>query len=311
MALLAALAMGAAHPTQRISGGAPVITLVLVNGRIWTGNPSQPDAEAVAIAGDRIAFVGSSADVRTRAGGAEVVDLAGRFVTPGFIDSHVHFVTGGFRLASVQLRDAATPEDFAARIKAFAATVPAGTWITGGDWDHTRWGGELPRREWIDGATPNHPVWVSRLDGHMALANTAALNATGVTGPIADVAGGEVVRDAGGRPTGVFKDNAMGLVAGRVPPPSAAMTDRALDAAMTYVAAQGVTSIHNMGTWSDVDVFERARAAGRLGTRIPAAGCRRRRFASRKRSPPTLAAAPSPPSRNGTRARSRPACSPT
>ena len=140
-----------------------------------------PWAEAIAIAGDRIAAVGTSAEIRApRRRGAESIDLGGRFVVPGFIDSHVHFVDGGFRLASVQLRDAKTRDEFVARIKAFAATVPAGTWITGGDWDHTLWGGELPRRDWIDAVTPDHPVWVNRLDGHMALANTAALRAAGV-----------------------------------------------------------------------------------------------------------------------------------
>ena len=92
----------------------------------------------------------------------------------------MHFLDGGQRLASVQLRDAKTRDEFVARIAAFAKTVPAGTWITGGDWDHQLWGGELPRREWIDAVTPDHPVWVNRLDGHMALANSAALRAAGV-----------------------------------------------------------------------------------------------------------------------------------
>ncbi len=155
-----------------------MITMTLVNGRVWTGNPSQPEAEAIVIAGDRIVAVGRTADIGQHHGG-EMVNLDGRFVVPGFVDSHVHFLDGGFRLTSVQLRDAATREEFVARITAFAATVPAGTWITGGDWDHTLWGGELPRRDWIDAATPNHPVWVNRLDGHMALANSAALRAAG------------------------------------------------------------------------------------------------------------------------------------
>ena len=154
--------------------------------------------------------------------------------------------------------------EFVARIAAFAKTVPAGTWITGGDWDHQLWGGELPRREWIDAATPDHPVWVNRLDGHMALANSAALQAAGVTRAMQDVSGGEIVRDARGEPTGLLKDNAMELVAAKMPPPTAEMQDRALDAAMRYVAEQGVTSVHHMGTWNELEVFTRARKAGRL-----------------------------------------------
>jgi predicted amidohydrolase YtcJ len=183
----------------------------------------------------------------------------------------VHFVDGGFRLSSVQLRDARTPAEFIARIKAFAATAPAGAWITGGDWDHELWGGELPRREWVDSVTPNNPVWVSRLDGHMALANTAALRAAKLTRASREVAGGTIVRDASGEPTGVLKDNAMDAVNAVAPNPPAELEDRALDAAMKYVAAQGVTSVHNMGSWNDVAVFDRARKAERMRTRIYAA----------------------------------------
>jgi predicted amidohydrolase YtcJ len=245
--------------------------LLLVNGVVWTGNPAQPEAEAVAITGGLIAGVGSTAELTARYPAAERLDLGGRFVTPGFIDTHVHFVDGGFRLASVQLRDAATREVFVERIAKFAATVPAGTWITGGDWDHTLWGGELPRRDWIDAVTPNHPVWINRLDGHMALANTAALRAVGVRDAIADVAGGEVVRNADGSVTGLLKDNAMDAVGAHVPDAPDDLRDRALDAAMDYVAAQGVTTVHMMGSWSDLDVAARAWRASRLRTRIYAA----------------------------------------
>jgi len=258
-------------PSTSSGTGDPVITLALVNGRVWTGVSPLATAEAIAIAGDRIAAVGTTADIRAKAGAAETVDLAGAFVTPGFIDSHIHFLDGGFRLASVQLRDASSRETFVARIKAFAATVPAGTWITGGDWDHTLWGGDLPRRDWIDAVTPDHPVWINRLDGHMALANTAALRAAGVADGVKDIAGGEIVRDAQGRPTGVLKDNAMGLVEAKMPPPADAMYDRALGAAMKHVAAQGVTSVHHMGTWDELAVFERAWRAHTLSTRIQAA----------------------------------------
>ncbi|MGZ8456284.1 MAG: amidohydrolase, partial [Gemmatirosa sp.] len=195
----------------------------------------------------------------------------GQFLVPGFIDAHVHFVAGGFRLASVQLRDARTPAEFVARIRAFAATVPKGTWIQGGDWDHEQWGGELPTRAWLDSVTPDHPVWVNRLDGHMALANSAALRAAGVTRDTRDVAGGTIVRDARGEPTGVVKDNAMELVDRTVPAPDPALADGALDAAMSYVARQGVTTVHHMGGWDDLAVFDRAHRAGRLRTRVYAA----------------------------------------
>ncbi|MDH5233553.1 MAG: amidohydrolase [Gemmatimonadota bacterium] len=247
------------------------VSFVIVNARVWTGDPRRPWVDAVAVEGDRIAAVGSSAEIRKLAGAARVIDAKGAMVVPGFIDSHVHFVDGGFRLSSVQLRDARTREEFVARIKAFAATVPKGTWITGGDWDHTNWGGELPARAWIDSVTPDHPVFVNRLDGHMALANGATLRLAGVTRATANVGGGEIVRDAAGEPTGVLKDNAMGLVDRVQPAPGAELTDRALDAAMAYVAAQGVTGVHNMGTWDDFAAFQRAERAGRLRTRIYAA----------------------------------------
>jgi predicted amidohydrolase YtcJ len=250
---------------------APRASLAVLNGRIWTGNPAAPWAEALLVAEDKILAVGSKTEIEPRVGDARVIDAAGRFVTPGFIDSHVHFLEGGFRLASVQLRDAGTPEEFAERIGAFAETVEPGTWITGGDWDHQRWGGELPRHDWIDALTPDNPVWVHRLDGHMALANRLALEAAGVTKETQDVEGGTIERDAEGNPTGVLKDNAMELVDAVVPEPSDAMYDRALEAAMDHVAAQGVTSVHHMGTWKDLEVFRRARERDTLKTRIYAA----------------------------------------
>jgi predicted amidohydrolase YtcJ len=252
--------------------GSPV-TLAVVNARVWTGDPRRPWADAVAVSGERIVAVGASAAVRklVPASGARVVDAHGQMLVPGFIDAHVHFLDGGFGLASVQLRDARTPAEFTARLGAFAATVPKGTWITGGDWDHTAWGGTLPDRSWIDSVTPDNPVWVSRLDGHMALANGAALRAAKVDRSVRDVDGGTIVRDAAGEPTGIFKDNALGIVDAAVPPPSPEMSDRALDAAMRYVAEQGVTSVQHMGSWNDLAVFERAHHAGRLRTRISAA----------------------------------------
>ena len=269
--ILAALLLTACRMQSASPAPGPV-TLAVVNVRVWTGDARRPWADAIAVAGERIAAVGSSAEIRKLVpAGLRVIDGQGQMMVPGFIDSHVHFLDGGFGLASVQLRDARTPAEFIARIKAFAATAPAGAWITAGDWDHEQWGGELPRRDWIDSVTPNNPVWINRLDGHMRLANTLALRAAGVTRETPEVAGGTIVRDDRGEPTGVLKDNAMDLVGRVEPPPTPEMADRALDAAMSHVLAQGVTSVHNMGSWSDLAVFERARAAGRLRTRIYAA----------------------------------------
>lgn len=245
------------------------MSLAIVNARVWTGDARRPWADAVAVRGDRIAAVGSSAEIRKMSvASTRVIDAKGQMLVPGFEDAHVHFIDGGFRLASVQLRDAKTPAEFIARIKAFAATMPKGAWITGGDWDHEQWGGTLPERGWIDSVTPDNPVWVNRLDGHMSLANSAALRAAGVTRATHDVEGGTIVRDASGEPTGILKDNASSLVDERVPAPSAEQSDRALAAAMRYVAEQGVTSVHNMGTWDDLATFERAHAAGSMITRV-------------------------------------------
>jgi predicted amidohydrolase YtcJ len=247
-------------------------TLMVVNGRVWTGDAQRPWADAVAVTGDRITAVGSSAEIRKLSGsGTRVVDAQGGLVAPGFIDSHVHFVEGGFGLTSVQLRDAKTRDEFIRRITAHAATLPQGAWMLEGNWDHQNWGGQLPQKDWIDSVTPNTPVFIQRLDGHMALANSAALRAAKVTRDTRAVAGGEIVRDARGEPTGVLKDNAMGLVSRAIPDPQESQEDAALDAAMKYVAERGVTSVHNMGTWRQVAIFERAHKAKRLGTRIYAA----------------------------------------
>jgi predicted amidohydrolase YtcJ len=247
------------------------VTLAIVNARVWTANPKQPWASGIAVSGERILSVGSSAEIAKLARAfpnARVIDAKGGMVTPGFIDSHVHFLTGGSQLASVQLRDAKTREEFVARIKAYAATVPAGTWITGGNWDHQNWGGELPTHEWIDAVTPDNPVWISRLDGHMALANKLALAAAKVTKATREVEGGTIVRDAAGEATGILKDNAQSYVDRVQPANTDEQDDRALAAAMKHVAQRGVTSVHNMGDFEGLAAIERAHAAGSMITRI-------------------------------------------
>jgi predicted amidohydrolase YtcJ len=247
----------------------------VISGRVWTGNSRFAEggwAEAVAVEGERILAVGARQEVAKRAGpSAKVIDAGAGLVVPGLADSHIHLVEGGLHLTSVQLRDAKTQAEFVRRVGAFAKKLRPGEWITGGDWDHTLWGGELPDRKWIDAVTPDNPVWMPRLDGHMALANTAAMNAAGVGDDVKDVAGGEIVRDATGRPTGVFKDNALGLIDRAAPEPSLAQRLEATIAAMDYLAARGVTAVHHMGSWSDLEVFRLAHKRGVRKTRIYAA----------------------------------------
>jgi predicted amidohydrolase YtcJ len=242
---------------------------ILVGGSVWTGDVDAPTAEALAIAGQRIIAVGGSDEIRALAGPeTDVIELGGRFAMPGFIDTHTHFLDGGLRLASVDLRDAATPDEFVRRLAEHAEQLPAGTWILGGDWDHEMWGGELPDREWIDAVTTEHPVFVTRLDWHMALANSRALELAGFDPKTPDPAGGQIVRDGTGRPTGVFKDKAMEYLSEAIPQPTAVEQDSALSAAMRFAASLGVTGIHDMGTWDGLAAYERAHRRGALTLRV-------------------------------------------
>jgi predicted amidohydrolase YtcJ len=244
---------------------------LVVFGRVWTGDSARPWAGAVAINGERIAAVDDSGRVAPLVGPSTRVISNGRaMVVPGFMDAHAHFLRGGFQLTSVDLRDAASPREFVARIKAYAATLRPGEWILLGTWDHERWpGAPLPDRSWIDSVTPNNPVLVDRLDGHMALANSLALKRAGITKSTREIAGGEIVRRPDGEPTGVLKDEAQGPVYAVIPTPSDRQSDAALDRAMTWAASKGVTAVANVDVpWYEVAALRRAHAAGRLRTRV-------------------------------------------
>jgi predicted amidohydrolase YtcJ len=185
--------------------------LVLINGKIWTVNPAQPESEAVACLNGKIAAVGSTAEIRKLLGPhTRVIDLHGKRVVPGFNYAHVHFYFGGFNLTSVRLRDARSQSEFRDRIRDFAAKQPSGRWITGGEWDHESWSpAQLPAKQLVDDATGDHPLFVQRLDGHMGLANSLALKLAGITRETPDPPGGTIVHNSSGEPTGILKDAAM------------------------------------------------------------------------------------------------------
>src|SRR5437762_8867726 len=182
--------------------------LVITHANVWTGDAAQPEAKGIAIVADRIVAVGGADEIeRWRGSSTRIINAGGRRVVAGFNDAHVHFVDGGRQLDNVDLKDADTPEELARRIGERAKITPAGDWILGGDWDDQRWTpARLPTKELIDADTPSTPVFVNRYDGHMALANSAALKLAGVTSKTADPAGGAIVRDEHGNPTGVLKD---------------------------------------------------------------------------------------------------------
>ena len=243
---------------------------LVVYGRIWTGDTTRAWAQGLAVDGDTIAAVGDSAEIARWVGQDTRVLANGQaLVVPGFMDNHVHFLSGGYQLSSVDLRDADSPEEFVARIAAFASERKPGEWITGGDWDHERWPGTpLPRKEWIDSVTPNNPVFVTRLDGHMGLANSAALKAAKITRATPEIPGGTIVRGRNGEPTGVLKDEAANPVYAAMPEPAPEQDDAALARAMAFAASKGVTAVSSVSApWSEYRAFRRARAAGRMTLR--------------------------------------------
>jgi predicted amidohydrolase YtcJ len=247
--------------------------------KIWTGDSTNPWAEALAVKDGKIVAVGTNEEIESKYHGSKTVTSSDYriksdgplLMTPGFHDCHVHLLMGGHSLSAVQLRDAQTKEEMVLRISEFASKYPEGSWIQEGYWNHENWGGDLPTHDLIDAVTPNNPVFVWRLDGHMGLANQLALDLAGITKDTVDPPGGEIVRAVDGTPTGILKDKAMGLVHSVIPPPSIEADDRALQAALNHVAQYGITSVHHMGTFEDLEVFSRAWRANKLTTRIYAA----------------------------------------
>ncbi len=244
--------------------------LVVTNANIRTMDAKRTVTQSIAVLNGKIIAIGSDADTKPLIGSkTQVIDARGKLVLPGFNDAHVHFMETGAQLSSVDLRSAKTPEEFVQRIKDFAAKLPKGRWILGGQWDHENWTpNNLPTASMIDAVTPNNPVIVNRLDGHTALANSLAMTLAGVSKDTKDVDGGMIVRDASGNPTGIFKDAAMRSVKKAIPETSFEQKIEAATAASEHAASLGVTSVQDMSTGTDIGVYQELLRQGKLKTRI-------------------------------------------
>ncbi|MBI3669410.1 MAG: amidohydrolase [Acidobacteria bacterium] len=245
-------------------------TLLLVNGILYTGDPAHPRAEAVAIRGEKIIAVGTSRELRAKAGPqTRVVDLQGRFAMPGFNDAHIHLGSGGQAKLAVDLEGSKSLAELQERIRVRLADYKPGDWITGRGWDHTLWPEKrFPTRRDLDAVSTNHPMVFTRVDGHVSVANSLALRLAGITRETKDPAGGSIEHDAVGEPTGLLKETAMHLVSGKVPPLSAAQRRRAIELALAEAARHGVTSLQDNSAWEDFLVYQQLKKEGKLTVRI-------------------------------------------
>ena len=244
--------------------------LAVLNGRVLKHDTPFLQSESVATIGDRIVFVGTNQDIGEWLGEkTQVIDARGNTVLPGFIDSLVHVREGGVGMSAVQVRDAATPQEFILRISEYAHRIPNGEWILGGRWNHELWpGSPLPTKTWIDGYTQDNPVLISRYDGHMALANSLALQLAGITRDTLCPIDGEIEKDDNGEPTGLLKDQAMSLVQKVIPNPSEDQLTRAITAALSQARRNGITGIHDNANKEDFAVYQKLYERGELTCRI-------------------------------------------
>jgi hypothetical protein len=245
--------------------------LIVTNARIYTVDDGHPIADAMAVRGGKVQFVGSTgAAMALRGASTRVIDLAGRTVIPGMVDAHGHVDNLGLALRTVDLTGTTSYDEVIARVAARAKTAPPGQWIIGRGWDQNDWGDtRFPTQEKLSAAVPNNPVYVTRIDGHAGLANAAALKAAGVTAQTKDPEGGHVERAADGSPAGVFVDNAQGLVERVIPQPTRAEVKSEVQAAIAEAQKFGLTGVHDAGASAQVlDIYEELGKAGALNFRL-------------------------------------------
>lgn len=244
--------------------------LILTNGRVHTADPARPRAQAIAIKGDRITFVGSAREAAAlRGSSTRVVDLAGRTVLPGLIDAHGHLTGLGSALRSVDLVGTRTYDEVIERVRQRAARSAAASWIRGRGWDQNDWGDtRFPTHDALSRAVPDHPVVLERIDGHALIANAKAMQLAGVTSTTRDPEGGRILRDANGEPTGVFVDNAMVLIERKVPAATNAEVREGVRLAMRELNRFGLTGIGDAGAdCHTIRLYEEMARAGELTVR--------------------------------------------
>lgn len=237
---------------------------VFLNATIWTGVKKQSTFTTLATKEGKIVYVGNATKEAFRA--TEFIDLNRKFLMHGFMDNHVHFMEDGAALTGVDLRDASTPEEFSHRIEEYANSIPKGRWVLTGNWDHERWGGKLPHKNWIDEKTKDTPVYVIRLDGHMGLANSAALKIAGIDKTTPTPEGGIIVRDDNGEPTGILKGSALNLILKAIPTPSDDELMEQFSNAQNHALSLGLTKVHAVTAYPTettmLDIFKMARDRG-------------------------------------------------
>jgi predicted amidohydrolase YtcJ len=245
--------------------------LILHNARIYTMDAARTTAEAIAIRGDRIARVGTNADLLALRGSAtRVIDVSGATIVPGLQDAHGHFTGLGASMQSIDLRGTTSYEQVVGMVRQRAASARAGEWIVGRGWDQNDWSDtQWPTHDLLSAASPNNPVYLTRVDGHAGLANRRALELAGVTNATADPAGGRLIRGSSNQPSGVLIDTAQALVSTKIPPASDAQLDEQILLADREMRRLGLTMVHDAGTdGRTVEAYKRLIDTGRLKTRL-------------------------------------------
>lgn len=267
-------------PSTFSSSSGIAADLLVTNGTIYTSDSSLLFADSMVIRDGRIIRIGNYSFVQEVSGyGTKELNLEGQVVVPGFIDSHVHLLFGGLQMARVEVRGMNTKDDFIGKVKEAVRNMKEGSWLLGGGWNNDLWGGEFPSASWIDDITAHHPVWLSRMDGHMGLANSLALRIAGVTSSMQDPVGGTISRNADGEPTGLMIDSAMKVILSCIPEVSVEERRQALDRASRYALTRGVTTVVDFGryfpgaplkhSWEDfTDVYKWADLSGRMMIRV-------------------------------------------